>query len=249
MNISNRKEENLLRHLSDERLHLMLEAGASIDNCYRLLQKNESYGNVVREVLRDQGTFTELQHYPAGDVQDRETHSQYFYHAHRGLEGENGHFHTFLRAKGMPDSVQPVPYDGDAEWPKGDDAISHIIAISMDPRGYPIGLFSTNRWVTGETYYRAADVISMLDSFEMDMLYPSWPVNIWITSTVRLFRPQIEQLLHERDASIDAWQQAHPDGDTFEDRDLEVTSGLEVTVEQQLEQVHAELERRQQQAS
>lgn len=227
-------QKEILNGLSTEQLQDMLKAGADIKDCYRLLLKNESYGNVVREVLKDQGQFVEFEHYPTGDVHDGETYSQYFYHAHRGINGENGHFHTFLRVKGMPENVSPAPYDGKEEWPKGDDALSHIIAISMDPKGYPIGLFSTNRWVTGETFYSADDVIKMLDHFEMDLLYPSWPVNIWITSTVKLFRPQIEWLLTQRDKTINDWQTKHPDKDVYEDRDLEITSQVIVDVDRQI---------------
>ncbi len=233
-----------LAALPEEKLHGMLTAGDRIKNCYRLLQKNEKYGNVVREVLREQGTFYELEHYPKGDVHDSDSHSQYFYHAHRGIEGENGHFHTFLRAKGMPRKFDPAPYDGEVEWPAGDDALSHLIAVSMDPKGYPIGLFSTNRWVTGETWYKADDVITMLDHFNMDLLYPSWPVNIWITETMRLFRPQIEELLIQRDASVNAWRDEHTDKDVYEDRDLEVTSEMLVDVDKQLEAVNKELKSR-----
>lgn len=234
-------ENTFLKDLSSNQLQQMQKAGAQIKDCYRLLKKNEDYGNVVREVLKDQGQFVEYEHYPKGDVHDPETYSQYFYHAHRGLNGENGHFHTFLRAKGMPESATPAPYEGPEKWPAGDDALSHIIAISMNPTGYPIGLFSTNRWVTGETFYTADNVINMLDSFEMDLLYPSWPVNIWITATMKLFRPQIENLLKERDKTIDKWQQQHPDLDVYEDRNLEITSQLNVDVDHQLTLVKNEL--------
>ena len=233
-----------LAALSDSKLQAMLTSGDRINHCYRLLQKNETYGNVVREVLRDQGTFYELEHYPKGDVHDSDSFSQYFYHAHRGIEGENGHFHTFLRAKGMPGKPKPAPYDGTVAWPAGTDALSHLIAISMDPKGYPIGLFSTNRWVTGETWYKAQDVITMLDHFEMDMLYPSWPVNIWITETMRLFRPQIEELIVKRDESVEDWSNKYPDKDVYEDRELEVTSEVLVNVDRQIDAIKAELKKR-----
>ncbi|MEM7256973.1 MAG: hypothetical protein AAF404_06250 [Pseudomonadota bacterium] len=236
--------DTALEALPTEKLNGMLLAGAQIKNCYRLLMKNEQYGNVVREVLKEQGQFVEYDHYPSGDVHDRDTHCQYFYHAHRGLNGENGHFHTFVRYKGMPNGVTPIEYNGDTEWPAGEDALSHLVAISMDSRGYPIGMFSTNRWVTGETFYKATDVISMLDRFEMDLLYPSWPVNIWITSTMRLFRPQVEALLLQRDVTIDQWRSSHPDKDVYEDRDLEVTSEVLIDVEAQIQAVTAALRKR-----
>ncbi len=244
MKANSQFDAHTLTELPDQQLHAMQQAGVDIGNCYRLLQKNEDYGNVVREVLKDQGTFTEYDHYPSGDVHDRDTHSQYFYHAHRGLTGEDGHFHTFLRAKGMPEHISPEPYTGEADVPSGDDALSHIVAISMDPRGYPIGLFSTNRWVTGETFYSADSVVAMLDNFEMDLLYPSWPANIWITATIKLFRPQIEWLLHERDRTINNWAETHPGLDVYEDRDLEITSQLTIDVDQQLALVNQALSKR-----
>lgn len=222
-------------------LQAMQAAGEKIANCYRLLQKHEQYGNVVREVLKDQGTFYEFEHYPSGDVQDSQTHGQYFYHAHRGLNDENGHFHTFLRAAGMPPGIAPVEYSGEAEWPQGAEALSHLVAISMDSKGYPIGLFTTNRWVTGEAWYRAEDVTAMLDHFDMDLLYPSWPVNIWITSMMRLFRPQVRHLLLQRDVAVERWQSERPDIDAFEDRELEVTSQMLVDVDEQMALVNRAL--------
>ena len=47
----------------------------------------------------------------------------------------------------------------------------------MDSTGLPIRLLSTNRWVTGEAWYRADDVCKLLDLFEIDHAQPSWPVN------------------------------------------------------------------------
>ncbi len=226
-----------LRELSADRLQDMATAGAEVREVYRLLAK--SGDNIVAEVLRGQGEFYEWDHYPKGDVYDPETHCQYYYHAHpaslRG--GEHGHFHTFLRPKGMPPTVRPAPLD-DVVAPAGDnDALSHLIAISMDQYGYPIRLFSTNRWVTGETWYAADDVIQMLDRFDMDLAYPSLPVNIWITAMVRLFRPEIETLLRGRDRTVARWRQRRRVDNPFEDRDLEITSHVEIAVDRQIARV------------
>src|SRR5207244_9619648 len=60
------------------------------------------------------------------------------------------------------------------------DEVSHLIAIAVDVRGEPIRLFTTNRWVTGETWYRAADVIQMLDCFVVAEPESSRIVNRWI---------------------------------------------------------------------
>jgi len=68
--------------LDDLTLKKLIEAGNELDNCARALTKGGI--NVVGEVLRGQGTFYEMDHYPEGDVYDPDHHAQYYYHAHRG---------------------------------------------------------------------------------------------------------------------------------------------------------------------
>ncbi len=219
----------------------MLSASREIRECYRVLEKAGL--NVVGEVLRGQGEFIELEHYPHDDVFDNESHSQYYYHSHRPEAGEHGHFHTFIRAAGMPDTVRPIDYPQASEpWPEGRDAITHIVGIAMDVWGYPIGLFATNRWVTGESWYAAEDVIAMSDRFNVDHAWPSWPVNRWISAMLRLYRQHIMELLRHRDAVIAAWQAAYPEQDVFEDRRLDVTGYLPIDVDEWSTQLE-ELER------
>lgn len=218
--------------LPRETLERMLDAGEEIRECYRVLNKGGL--NVVGELLKGQGTFYELNHYPQGDVYDKDANSQYYYHAHRGIRGEHGHFHTFLRAGGIPDDVLPVPYEGEESWPLGDDAVSHLVAMSMDKYGFPIGLFATNRWVTAEAWYTAPDVVQMCERFEVDHAYPSWPVNRWISAMFRLFSPQIGALLCQRDVVVSRWSEEHPDVDVFEDRELEITGQFTISVEKQI---------------
>lgn len=206
----------------------LFEAGAEVLECRRVLVRGGL--NVVGEILRGQETFVEMAHYPPDDVFDADSHAQYYYHAHRGA-AEHGHFHTFLRAGGMPDGVAPAKaVEASEPWPGGDEAISHLIAVSMDAWGEPIGLFACNRWVTGETWYAAEDVIRMLARFEIDHAWPSWPVNRWLGAMLRLYQPWIEGLLRHRDAVVGAWQRTHPGVDVFEDRALEITGYLPVSV-------------------
>ncbi len=225
--------------LERERLEAMLAAGYEVLECYRVLQKANL--NIVGELLKGQGTFYEYDHYPKGDIFDEEFSSQYYYHAHREDQDEHGHFHTFLRAGAIPENVQPVPYAGDESWPTGDEALSHLISISMSPPGFPVGLFATNRWVTAEAWYRAADVIGMVDRFRVDHADPSWPTNRWLTAMMRLFKPQIAALLEHRDAVVGAWAAAHPGVDVYEDRELEITGWLPISVDDQLAAIRAAL--------
>lgn len=217
------------------RLEDMASAGDDVEEAFRLLKKAGE--NVVGQCLANQGTFYELDHYPDGDVYDNEFASQYYYHSHREGTGEHGHFHTFLRAKAMPKSIKPAPYDGEAERPMGKDALCHFVAISMNKPGKPIGLFTTNRWVTDETFYSADDTIAMLDRFKIDHTYPCLATNNWVTAMLRLFRPQIEQLLRERDEVVKQWGDDHPGEDVFEDRELELTSFLKINVGKQISAV------------
>ena len=138
-----------------------------------------------------------------------------------------------MRAKGMSPGLQPVPYDGEVEWQTGDNAVSHVICISMDGPGFPIGLFATNRWVTGETWYSWNDVVSMLDDWHIDHAYPNLAVNQWISGMMKLFKPQIVALLEHRDAVIEDWRQQYPDQDVYEDRKLEVTGEYDISVDDQ----------------
>jgi hypothetical protein len=216
-------------------LRAMLDAGTELLECRRVLRKAGL--NIVGELLRGQGEFVEYEHYPRDDVFDRDTHAQYYYHAHRALDGEHGHFHTFLRAAGMPTGVAPVADGASQPWPRGDAALSHLVAISMDAWGDPIALFTTNRWVTDEAWYTAADVIGMLDRFVIDHAWPSWPVNRWLGALFRLLRPQMVALLVRRDACVADWAARHPRVDVFEDRTLEVASRVAIDIQAQINAV------------
>lgn len=225
-------------------LEEMRDAGERVRECYWVLSKTND--NIVGELLKREGTFYEWNHYPDGDVYDQESHAQYYYHAHPTDErpGEHGHFHTFLRPKGMPAGIKPAQV-ADFDPPEDpDDALSHLVAVSMDAKGFPTKLFTTNRWVTGEIWYTAEDVCRLLPYFAIDHAQPSWPVNIWITGILALFRPQIRELVVARDKVVDRWMALNPQESTFEDRDLEVTSELPIDVDRQIEAVAKAIEAR-----
>lgn len=227
-----------LRSLDTARLEDMADAAQWVMEAYRVLQKSGT--NVVAEVLRDADDFYQWDHYPENDVFDWESNAQYYYHAHSPEDRkgewieEHGHFHTFMRPQGMPEGVTPAPLPDD-KAPEGDNAaLSHIVAISMNKAGFPARLFTVNRWVTGETWYVAEDVVRMLDGFEIDLALPSWPVNVWITHFFRLYRPTIEALLRARDETVDNWTLSRKAKSVFDDQKLEITSFADVAVEQQI---------------
>jgi len=219
-----------LNELSRAQLEGMAAAGEEIQKCYRYLHKANA--NIVGQVIANQGTFYEMDHYPDGDVYDGDSHGQYYYHSHR--DGEHGHFHTFLRVEGMPKHIKPLPYDGEGAHPLGDDALCHLIAVSMSNPGFPISLFTTNKWVTGESWYSAEDTNALLEYFAIEHVFPCLAVNQWIGAMIRLFTPQIKQLVLERDRCIADWVEKHPGEDVFEDRNLEITSSTNIDVAKQI---------------
>jgi len=253
-----------LGRLTRAELERMEAAGHEALECVRVLARTGD--TVLGEVLRGHPVVYEWSHYPEGDVYDPETHAQYFYHAHATAErprGEHGHFHCFLRPHGMPPGTQPLmlPELAVADAPsaprdpllapvaqpnqgRDNEKISHLVAIGMSADGQAVRLFTTNRWVTGETWYQAEDVCRMLDRFSVDLARPSWPLNRWLSAMFRLFRPQMSMLLAERDAAIMSWRRRHRGKvHVFEDRRLEVASELAIDVEGQLALVQALLKK------
>lgn len=221
----------------------MHAAAAIVAECRHVLAA--SAGGVLGEIAAGEVLLTEWRHYPAGEVYDPQTHGQYFYHAHPAADRpapEHGHFHTFLRAEGMPlgvaplvlpemavvDALRPPPQAAPIKHGARDE-VSHLVAIALDPRGEPIRLFTTNRWVTGETWYRADDVIRMLDRFTIGEAGPSTVLNRWIGGMVGLFRPQIAALLRRRDETVMAWRRRRRTN-VFEDPRIEITSSLDIDV-------------------
>ena len=215
----------------------MVAAAEGIKECYRVLDKAGL--NIVGEVLAGQDTFYEMDHFPEGDVYDHDFHSQYYYHAHREDNKEHGHFHTFIRSDGIGSEVLPASgYVKSEPWPEGQDRLAHLVAISMNSAGYPISLLTTNRWVTDETWFNARDVIGLLPQFRIDHASPSWPVNIWITNMLIVFRLQIELLLEERDQQV-RLNSVTGTHDILEDRKLEITSRVDIDFDDWLQQLES----------
>ena len=74
-------------------------------------------------------------------------------------------------------------------------------------------------------------MIRMLDRFEIDHASPSWPTNRWIGAMLRLYRPWIEALIRHRDAVVAARLRETSAIDVFEDRSLEITGYLPISVD------------------
>jgi uncharacterized protein DUF6969 len=229
-----------------------VETMAAAADAIRALQAVGS--RILDGVIAGGGAVADWRHYPEGEVYDPGTHAQYFYHAHPPAERggrEHGHFHLFLRAEGMQSGARPLLLpelavaDAPARAPQAApakrgsrDEVSHLVAVAIDRSGDPYRLFTTNRWVTGETWYRAEDVIGMLDRFRIDAAPPPAAANRWLPALLRLFRPQIADLLEARDEAVMAWRRRRRTR-VLEDPRLEIPSSLDIDLEARLAFVEA----------
>jgi hypothetical protein len=172
--------------------------------CETILAK--SGDNVLLETLRGAAPVT-WSHYPEGDVFDRESGAQWYYHCHDTGPGaaEHGHFHCFVRPEG------------------GKGPIHHLVAVGVDAYGKAIRLFTVNQWVVDDVWADADSTIAMLDAFDVQMAHPSYLVNRWLTAIVGLYHSEIAALIRQRDAVLGG--HTPPQGiQTLQDRSLEVTS-------------------------
>ena len=223
-------------------------AAAMLRECRRLLTVRGS--TILHEATEGAGEIAAWQRYPAGEVYDAASHAQYFYHCHSASAepvpgSEHGHFHLFLRADGIPAGITPLvlPELAVANAPvppqsaplkRGDrDEVVHLVAIAIDRRGEPVRLFTTNRWVTGETWYCADDVIRMLDRFQVSGDMPFAVLNCWLGAVVRLFQPEIAVLLRKRDKTVTDWRWRRR-ANVFEDPRLEITSSFSIDLDARL---------------
>lgn len=173
---------------------------------------------------RDRSVITVLQHgakpawwkhHPARDAHDPNRGVGYYYHSHPTLPSvatEHGHFHFFLQAAAPLTSA-------------------HVVALSVDPRGLPIRACTTNRWVTGETMQPAEPLIRTLYGLTFDTGRARRNVDWWLSSTLRLFLPQIEWLLRERDRRIAALADAES---ALENRDIQTWSHCKLSMAEQV---------------
>src|SRR5579864_2628295 len=226
-------------------------AAAMIRECRRVLAASGS--TIAREAVSKSGKIADWRHYPDSDVYDAVSHAQYFYHRHAAAERavgeappEHGHFHLFLRAEGMPRGVTPflLPEAAIANLPTrpqaapskrgARDEVSHLVAVALNRSGEAVRLFTTNRWVTGETWYRAEDVVRMLDRFSLDAAEPVGIVNRWLAAIVRLYQPEIAMLLRRRDEAVMDPRRWRRRVDVFEDPKVEITSSLSMDLDARL---------------
>lgn len=150
----------------------------------------------------------EWAHYPRSDVVDPVRGTRFYYHAHPAAErapGEHGHFHIFA-----PHAAQ--------------GGFFHLAGLSLDARGLPLRLFTTNQWVTGETWCDAATVLAALPGFAVETRGRLAPVARWLGAALALWAPQLDALVRERDALVAERARREPRDAVLADRRLHIVS-------------------------
>ncbi len=146
----------------------------------------------------------------------------YYYHSHDtpGMTAEeHGHFHLFAQL------------GNDAT---GKPCYAHLAAIGVDARGMPQRLFTTNRWVTDETWLPAETLIALAENIANTADTGARTVERWLRAQLGVFAPQIAELLRHRDRRMGARLAGGRRPGLFEDRRMHVISQCHVSVEQQL---------------
>jgi hypothetical protein len=165
------------------------------------------------------------QHYQgsaATPLGDRPQALHYYYHSHAVTGAslhEHGHYHLFAQLGADEDDTPRY---------------THIVAIGVDARGLPLRLFTTNRWVTGETWLAAERVIELAERIAADEEPCNDPSERWLRAQLGIFAPQIAALLQHRDQRIEVRRESGTRPGVLEDRRMHVLSQCRVSVEHQL---------------
>jgi hypothetical protein len=148
--------------------------------------------------------------YPGEDgIFDRQTHSQFYYHAHAEARHEAGHFHTVRLFA---------------------DRSVHLVAISMAQTGWPQALFTVNGWAIGEAWEPPENLKRYIRPFSIRPGRGPALLVRFITLMFEAFGPEMEQLQDEKERALQACRIAHPGKDPFQDRSLEILSRVVIDV-------------------
>lgn len=153
-------------------------------------------GSLIQSWVRGRPMMA-LDHYPPHDAVDYRSGSQFYYHSHRHGRREHGHLHLFFHATA---SGRRRSFRGSQPtWSRS--APSHLFAISLDPRGLPVALFTVNRWVTEGYWFNSETTLDFVDRFSVHVRGHR-ASSAWLRAFVQFYRPLIKALLIARDRRL-----------------------------------------------
>lgn len=231
-----------LEALSTAELDAMLGAAHEVHACQRALADGGL--TVLTELRRGRAEFRAREPYPTHGVFDRVSCARYYYHVHDGLAGEHGHFHTLLRTDCAAPGETAADGGGPCARPASEPHFAHLIAVSLDAAGRPIGLFAPNQWDAGGDWRPAPALAELVPCFRIAHAYPSWAVNRWLSALFVLLRAHIRAVLSARDATAARWARLWPADPVLERRDLAHAAWMPVDVAAAAASARSALERR-----
>lgn len=183
------------RHAADAPLAAALVAARGSVSAFA--EATASSGSLLQSWVEGR-EVVEFEHYPPDEVIDARRGSQFYYHSHRDGDRAHGHLHLFWHATASGRRRHARP--GRPRWVR--TAPTHLLAVSLDARGLPVGLFTVNRWVTEGHWFDAATTMSFVERFELADVEGHAQSCRWLTGFVRLYRPLIAHLLSQRDRRL-----------------------------------------------
>ncbi|MFK5913668.1 MAG: hypothetical protein QM484_04765 [Woeseiaceae bacterium] len=200
-----------------------MAARESLTAC--ILEMAEAETNPVLEILDFREPLVENKKYPPELLQFNQLGWRSYYHCHPAsragnhrFEGEHGHFHIFVRTQNDPE-----------KW-------SHLVALSMNNMGQPLGWFTVNHWVTGETWVDVDMLCKYLKIIPYDNPGLNKIVERWLLSLLAISRDKVEIVLYERDKVLLQEQQANKEIDIKKNKDIYLLSEIPINLIKLLEE-------------
>lgn len=199
-----------------------MDAAESLVTC--LLEMAEAETNPVLLVIDPDLPLEENKKYPADLLQFNHTGWRAYYHCHPAnragnhrFQGEHGHFHIFVRTQDKPE-----------KW-------SHLVALSMNNMGQPLGWFTVNHWVTGESWVDSEILSNYLqtipyDQLEHQKLNTFNIVERWLLALLAVSREQVKVVLHERDKILQQKEQNLAESNIKQDKGVYLLSEMPINL-------------------
>lgn len=184
----------------------------------------EAETNPVLQVINPDSPLEENKKYPADLLQFNQLGWRAYYHCHPAnragnhrFQGEHGHFHIFVRTQNDPE-----------KW-------SHLVALAMDNMGQPLGWFTVNHWVTGETWQDSNILSKHLESIPYEQLEhlksnKTKIVERWLLSLLAVSRDKVKIILHERDKILQQKQLNQTESDIKQDKEIYLLSEMPINL-------------------
>lgn len=200
------------------------QAASQFQQLISLMGQMASRGkSVLTELLPAQASPRAYRHYPDGSAHDPATGYRWFYHCHprsrRSVPCEHGHFHLFA------DLRQSV-------------RTTHLMAISVDAKGLPIGLFLPNLWVTEDQSQQWHEIAELAGRFSTRCAAQPLSIQLWLEHAAQCFWLALPALWSHRQDRLDALQ-ATSAGSVTQNRRIEVLSRCRIELTDWAEMLQA----------